>query len=47
MEDKKLVKCANCGKEVSDMQLDRYGECRTCQVADKDSDMCVGDLNAK
>ena len=42
-----MAKCANCGKEVSEMQLDRYNECRTCQVADRDSDMTVGDLNNK
>jgi predicted Zn-ribbon and HTH transcriptional regulator len=41
------VKCANCGKEVDEDQLDRYSECRACQFEDKSSDMCVGDLNSK
>lgn len=43
----KLVKCAACGKEVDEMELDRYGECRACNAADRASDMCVGDLNTK
>ena len=42
MEKEKMVKCAECGKEVDEMQVDRYGECRTCK--NKDSGMCVGDL---
>lgn len=41
------LKCLNCNKEVDEEDLDRYGECRACQFADKSSDMCVGDLNNK
>lgn len=47
MEDEKLMKCENCGKEVEERELDRYGECRSCQFADKSSDMGVGDLNTR
>lgn len=39
-----LVKCANCGKEVEERQIDRYGECRSCQFEEKSTDMGVGDL---
>lgn len=44
MEDEKLVKCANCGKEVPEFQLDRWGECNTCRAADRAGDMGVGDI---
>jgi primosomal protein N' len=40
-----LVKCSNCGKEVDEMQVDRYGECRACQFEERSTDVCVGDLN--
>jgi len=39
--------CENCGKEVDEMQIDRWGECSACRAADRASDMCVGDLNSK
>lgn len=47
MPDVTLVKCAACGKDVDEMETDRYGECNACRAADRASDMCVGDLNTK
>lgn len=43
----KKIKCEGCGKEVDEDDLDRYGECRACQFADRSSDMTVGDLNGR
>ena len=42
MEENKLVKCVNCGEEVPEHSVDKYGECRKC-LSD-DAGMCVGDL---
>ena len=40
------IRCENCGEEVKEKwDLDRYGECRACKTKDKETDMCVGDLN--
>ena len=48
MEEKeKLVKCDTCNKEVSERDIDRVGDCRTCRANDKATDMTVGDLNAR
>jgi len=42
-----IAKCENCGREVDEDNLDRYGECSACRASDRASDMCVGDLNSK
>lgn len=44
---KKLVKCENCGNEVEEWTLDRFGECNACRAHEKATDMGVGDLNVK
>lgn len=46
MEEKK-VKCPGCGKEVSEDDLDRWGDCSACRAQERATDMCVGDLNGK
>lgn len=45
MIEQKMVKCAGCGQEVKDYDIDRWGECGACRAAERASDMCVGDLN--
>ncbi len=40
-----MVKCENCGKEVDEDNLDRFGECSSCRALERATDMCVGDLN--
>lgn len=42
-----MVECSECGNKVPVGRVNRDGECKACQVADRDSDMCVGDLNTK
>jgi len=42
-----LVKCQNCGREVPEENLDRYGECSWCRAEERDSNMTVGDINNK
>ena len=42
-----MVKCDSCGKEVDDLNLDRWGDCPACRADSKDNDMTVGDLNGK
>lgn len=42
-----FVKCETCGKEATDEDLDRYGDCCACRAADRASDMCVGDIRDK
>lgn len=41
------IKCEGCGKEVDENQLDRYGDCGICRAKERETDMCVGDLNTK
>jgi hypothetical protein len=40
-----MAKCENCGKEVDEDNLDRFGECSSCRALERATDMCVGDLN--
>lgn len=47
MEDSTFKKCENCGKEVPEHTLDRFGECAWCRAEERATDMCVGDLNKK
>ena len=42
-----LVKCQNCGREVPEENLDRWGECGWCRASERDSNMTVGDINNK
>jgi hypothetical protein len=44
---KKGVEYEECGKEVDELDLDRYGECRACRAHDRATDMGVGDINTK
>lgn len=46
MEEKK-IECENCGREVDEIQIDRFGECNFCRAEERATDMGVGDLNVK
>lgn len=41
------AKCENCGKEVDEDNLDRYGECSACRAHERATDMGVGDIKGK
>jgi len=47
MENEKVVKCENCGKEVPEDNLDKFGECSWCRADERANNMCVGDLKDK
>ena len=42
-----LVSCEACGKLVSELDLDRDGECSFCRAQDRAGEMTVGDLGGK
>lgn len=46
MEEKK-VNCAACGKQVDEIQIDRFGECSACRAEERANDMGVGDLSSR
>jgi len=42
-----LVSCESCGKLVSELDLNRDGECSFCRANDRAVEMTVGDLGGK